>query len=1445
MILGKWLGIEQKDVEQGKKGLQNIVDTLTNIFTKLNSKNENVSVETAKNTAETVKSVKANFLSAESYNVKRKAIKDATIAKIEHTGATNAATIGTASQSVANTGLAASFEALWISMKPVLAALAANPLTWILGVGALAVVLEDLFTVDYDEANKALEESSKKLNEEKETLDSLNKELDDSKARLDELSKLKNDGSITEVEQEELDKLTLQNEQLERKIALQKELVELTKKNTIDDANVAITKASHSVAQSVETGDSTGKSNAKGIVGKVTDSEAIKEDLELIKKYENEVTELEEELIESKSRVAYYESLGSNGVFKAIAESTVKDTEMKIQHRKDSLETLYSDLETRSANIEKNLDVLKLDPTGNAEKIKELESSLALVNQELVNTKEKLDDINSTEKELSTKKDESILNKNINDSYDTIKKSHDALQEYKKAMSSGMTESALDGVADLSSELKVMVAGYHAGTVSANELYDALQEHYDNDLKNYAKALIEKNEYSESFYNAVGLSDSDFVNHMSKNYDVDLKNCKNYAEAKERIEAQCLANISGIWGDYYNVQSKTYTSQVDSLRNELKLLEQSGKKGVDVDEDIAYLKSLLKQVEKNVSVYENAMSELEKNTYEGIVSNFDGISSTLDKNSSSGSKTEEVIDHIATKIERLEREIESLGKTASATYKTWEERNNALSKQISKTTEEIALQEEALAYYKKKANEVGLSKEYQDLVKYGGIQVDTITDEKLAEKIQKYQEWYDKILACEDSVEDLNAELSSLARQKFDNVVQQYNDELSAIEHEANVIDALIENAENRGQIVSSEYYNKLIEQEKKNKLLLEKEYSDLRDELAKAMSTGNIVEGSEEWHSMCQEINGVQEAIIESDNALIQYLNDIRQLKWDAFDRLQEKISNITEETEFLISLMEDSELYDDKGQLTDTGMSTMGLHAQSYNVLMAQADKYAEEVERINSDLANDPNNQELLDRKQELIELQRESILAANDEKQAILDMVEEGINLELEALQEKIDLYKEAQQNAKDLYDYQKNIEDQVKNIASLEKQMAAYKGDTSEENISKIQQIKVQLEEAKADLEETEMEHALSETEKLLDNLYTEYEEILNERLDNIDVLLQDMINEVNNNASTISETLEREASNVGYTITESMKNIWSNEGEANSIITKYGEDFCSQLTSVNSVLNAIAEHMGAIIKESDNDANNAIDNVQDKPVTTPITPTTPTEESKKEDTSKTEESKNESTKVISVGGKINAGSAKIYDYAGDKSGETQYYKNDPIYTVLEEKNGYLKVRHHKLSSGVSGWFKKTDVKAYKTGGLADETGFAWLDGTKSKPEMVLNARDTENFMDLTKTLRKATAEDSVLFNSDWINNVDNLISCMQPMFDSLSGNVQRFIPNVASQNMSNVFNMNFELHEVQNGRDVVNFLIKDPTFENAVKAMTVDRLAGGSKFSKSKYYKNN
>ena len=48
--------------------------------------------------------------------------------------------------------------------------------------------------------------------------------------------------------------------------------------------------------------------------------------------------------------------------------------------------------------------------------------------------------------------------------------------------------------------------------------------------------------------------------------------------------------------------------------------------------------------------------------------------------------------------------------------------------------------------------------------------------------------------------------------------------------------------------------------------------------------------------------------------------------------------------------------------------------------------------------------------------------------------------------------------------------------------------------------------------------------------------------------------------------------------------------------------------------------------------------------------------------------------------------------------------------------------------------------KNSGIRAYASGGLNTHSGIAWLDGTRSNPELVLNARDTENFIELKDTL---------------------------------------------------------------------------------------------------------
>ena len=55
--------------------------------------------------------------------------------------------------------------------------------------------------------------------------------------------------------------------------------------------------------------------------------------------------------------------------------------------------------------------------------------------------------------------------------------------------------------------------------------------------------------------------------------------------------------------------------------------------------------------------------------------------------------------------------------------------------------------------------------------------------------------------------------------------------------------------------------------------------------------------------------------------------------------------------------------------------------------------------------------------------------------------------------------------------------------------------------------------------------------------------------------------------------------------------------------------------------------------------------------------------------------------------------------------------------------------------------------------AYKKGGLADFTGPAWLDGSKSHPEAVLSAKQTEMFISLRDLLEHITQSGGLTSNS--------------------------------------------------------------------------------------------
>lgn len=381
----------------------------------------------------------------------------------------------------------------------------------------------------------------------------------------------------------------------------------------------------------------------------------------------------------------------------------------------------------------------------------------------------------------------------------------------------------------------------------------------------------------------------------------------------------------------------------------------------------------------------------------------------------------ETLDWIEVKINRCEEAIARLNKTEENTFSGWTLRTTALNDEIAKTADEIEWATQGYKRYLQQADSVALSEDYKRKVRNGEINIEDITDEDLYNKIQDYQNWYEKAVDLQDKIQELNISLSELAQKKFDNIVTQFEDMEKVFTDTNDILDKLVDYAETKGRIISKSYYEAMLQNENENNKLLVQQRDQMVSELNELVNTGKVTEYSEAWYDLKQQIDEVNGSIVESNKSIQEFYNNMRQADWDLFDLVQDKITGIADEIEFVQSLLEDRDNLTDghlNRGLTNEGLAQLGNYASKYNIYMSQAEKYASEIKKIEADIAKDPANQDLIDRKEELVKAQRDVILSANDEKKSMIDLCRDAYNAMLEVLQELIDKRKEALSAEKD-------------------------------------------------------------------------------------------------------------------------------------------------------------------------------------------------------------------------------------------------------------------------------------------------------------------------------------------------------------------------------------------------------------------------------------------
>ena len=1031
-------------------------------------------------------------------------------------------------------------------------------------------------------------------------------------------------------------------------------------------------------------------------------------------------------------------------------------------------------------------------------------------------------------------------------------------------------------------EAKKALSDYLQGIITQEELFDKLQSIYETDKDNYIKHLVEMSSKDEEFFNTMRINYPELFNELANIYGNDVTNWSNLQQAKVNIAAEAVEQIAILWKNFYaaigvdngvDFHATVTQNTLSGFTKDLNGVPNSVKKGAtNLFSEKLYKPTEFKSqaekqypsnypdLEKNIENILNKASEmkdkLDKGAYEQVKSSIDLDWNTVGKDPSSSSsdksKTKEKFNWVERLLSKISKAYDRLKNKVSDTTRTWLNRNNALSDSMEILLSEINAQSDAYDFYMDKFNSYDLSDYYKDQIANGSFNIETVYDEDLKDAISDCQDLYDKAQDAADSVQSLNIEIRQLAKSRFDNIQSQFEEVLGKVNSIKDLYSKDNDLLEEQGWFASTLLNNSMMEQEQKNLTKLEQERDALTKALNSAMASGKIEAESEDWYSMQASIDDVTSSIFDAKKALVEYDNAIRQIKWDAFDRTRDDVSNLIDETEFLVGLLKDKDITDDNGNINDNGKAAQALIAQKYQLYLNQAKAYKDEILKINEELAKDPYDKELLDRKQELIKAQQETINSSISEKDALKDLVQEGYDTFLDKLDEVIQKYKDLMSQQKDAYDYEKSIAEKTKALNALEKQYSAVQGDNSEEGKKNIQQLKDQINTAKDDLKDTEYEKLISDTQAILDNLADTTKTWLDERLDSFDITMQEIIDQSNENASNISQTITNTAENYGYKLSESMSNIWSTNANnitngINSVLGDFSNKFVEGNNAINKVCGDINAAVQGLLKNSNDEAQRVADEIARQ---------------------QAEQNANTDGGYSDGGGSSGGGDdwsdnwdssdSGSSDDSGGSWGDWFYHLEDDypkdlleIDTSIVDRLKYndidssfgARADYYSAMGGDGEYYGSSDQNIWMLDQLKSH---GYKNGTKSATAGI-HRTDEDGlgseviFSKKYGTLRKLDAGDMV-FNADQVEKLWNLSKGMPNMFVDNLGAKLPDIPNI-SNSLANKVDVSYgdvtlSFPNVHNYEDIMKQMQKDPKAEKMIQEMTLGQTLGRNSLSK-------
>ena len=345
---------------------------------------------------------------------------------------------------------------------------------------------------------------------------------------------------------------------------------------------------------------------------------------------------------------------------------------------------------------------------------------------------------------------------------------------------------------------------------------------------------------------------------------------------------------------------------------------------------------------------------------------------------------------------------------------------------------------------------------------------------------------------------------------------------------------------------------------------------------------------------------------------------------------------------------------------------------------------------------------------------------------------------------------------------------------------------------------------------------------MSNQKELLDKMYSQYDEILNDKLKNTDELIKEISSAVDKNSSSIMSTITTAATNIGTSVSTSVKTIMGNKDGVKEGVKDVQKDIADEAEDQQNKANEVANNNIGEEKKNYNTATGNTGNTgggkkEDPPKNKKVDTSFLKKLPKKERMTKKNKKKlNINTSIIDR--------LKYYDFEYDKKHRATYYAK----MGLGKKKDYTgKAAQNKA---MIKWLKANGYQKGVYNLKRDEYAFT----QEVAPEAIVR-KDGSVLMPLTSGT-------SVLNGNATKNFYDFMNNPLQYMNDLMNKEIKSSAPNTSNANTTIESNiqLTMNLPGITNYEEFKGKMIKDKDFEKRIQAMSVDLLAGKSSLLKYK-----